>query len=92
MGTDAADLQNSLTEDSMKVKNLHGFTEGIDKRMGDRPIGSCCGAGVRYLTPSASGQQLRRGHHEQDLCGLALLRVRLPSASRTSHYTVCLLV
>lgn len=33
MGTEA-DLQNSLTEGSRKVKNLHGLKEGRDKFMG----------------------------------------------------------
>lgn len=33
MGTDMADLQNSLTKDSRKVKNLHGI-KGRDKVMG----------------------------------------------------------
>ena len=34
MGTDAADLQYSLTEDSVKVKNLHRLKESRDKFMG----------------------------------------------------------
>lgn len=34
MGTDAADLQNSLTEDSLKVKILHGLKESKDKFTG----------------------------------------------------------
>lgn len=39
MRTDVADLQNSLTEDSVKVKNPQGLKEGRGKFMEDRSIG-----------------------------------------------------
>lgn len=34
MGTGAAELQISLAEDSVKVKNLYGLKESRDKFMG----------------------------------------------------------
>ncbi len=57
MGADAADLQNSLREDSVNVKILGGFKDSMEKFMRDE-------AGGRHLTHTSVSCQLLQGYHK----------------------------